>query len=203
MKELAIIVLSYLLGSIPFGTLVSKVKGVNLRKAGSGNIGATNVLRSVGKLPALFVLLADALKGTFAVLLARRFLEAGELWEAGAGLAAIAGHLASVYLGFKGGKGVSTGLGVFFAINPLTGFISILIWLSVAVFTRYSSLAAIVTFLCLPVVVLILTSSVILTCLAIVVTTLIIFKHIDNIQRLVAGIETRIGKKAKSEGPSI
>src|SRR3990172_8991194 len=178
MKELFIIVLSYLLGSIPFGILVSRVKGVNLRDVGSGNTGATNVLRAVGKLPALFVLFADGLKGTFPVLLAR-FLDTGEFWQAGAGLAAVVGHLASVYLGFKGGKGVATGLGVFFAINPLIGFISVFIWLSVAVYSKFSSLAAIVTFLFLPVVTVILTSSVSSTCLAIVVTTLIIFKHLD------------------------
>jgi glycerol-3-phosphate acyltransferase PlsY len=202
MKELFIIVLSYLLGSIPFGILVSRVKGVNLRQVGSGNIGATNVLRAVGKLPALFVLFADGLKGTFPVLLAR-FLDIGEVWQAGAGLAAVVGHLASVYLGFKGGKGVATGLGVFFAINPLIGVISVLIWLSVAVYSKFSSLAAIVTFLFLPVVTLILTSSISSTCLAIVVTTLIVFKHLDNIQRLVAGIEMKIGNKAKSESPSL
>ena len=152
------------------------------------------MLRTVGKLSALFVLLGDALKGTFSVLIAK-YLELGELWVAAAGFAAIIGHLASIYLGFKGGKGVATGLGVFVAINPQVGIVSMLIWLSVAWLIRYSSLAAIVTFLFLPIVTMSLAPSLIMTCLALVVTTLIVIKHMDNIARIIVGTETRIGNK--------
>ena len=194
MNNWLVIVFAYLFGSIPFGVLVGKITGVNIRQVGSGNIGATNVLRTVGKLSALFVLLGDALKGTFSVLIAK-YLELGELWVAAAGFAAIIGHLASIYLGFKGGKGVATGLGVFVAINPQVGIVSMLIWLSVAWLIRYSSLAAIVTFLFLPIVTMSLAPSLIMTCLALVVTTLIVIKHMDNIARIIVGTETRIGNK--------
>lgn len=194
MNNWLVIVLAYLFGSIPFGVLVGKITGVNIRQVGSGNIGATNMLRTVGKLPAIFVLIGDALKGTFSVFIAK-YLEMGELWVAAAGLAAIIGHLASIYLGLKGGKGVATGFGVFVAINPQVGIVSMLIWLSVAWLIRYSSLAAVVTFLFLPIVIMALAPSLIMTCLALVVTTLIVLKHMDNIARIIAGTETRIGKK--------
>ena len=194
MNNWLVIVFAYLFGSIPFGVLVGKITGVNIRQVGSGNIGATNMLRTVGKLPAIFVLIGDALKGTFSVFIAK-YLEMGELWVAAAGLAAIIGHLASIYLGLKGGKGVATGLGVFVAINPQVGIVSMLIWLSVAWLIRYSSLAAIVTFLFLPIVTMSLAPSLIMTCLALVVTTLIVIKHMDNIARIIVGTETRIGNK--------
>ena len=194
MNNWLVIVLAYLFGSIPFGVLVGKITGVNIRQVGSGNIGATNMLRTVGKLPAIFVLIGDALKGTFSVFIAK-YLEMGELWVAAAGLAAIIGHLASIYLGLKGGKGVATGFGVFVAINPQVGIVSMLIWLSIAWLIRYSSLAAVVTFLFLPIVIMALAPSLIMTCLALVVTTLIVLKHMDNIARIIAGTETRIGKK--------
>lgn len=199
MNNWAVIVSAYLFGSVPFGVIVGKIKGINLREVGSGNIGATNVLRSVGKLPAFFVLLCDALKGTFSVLIARQ-LELGELWVAAAGLAAIVGHIASIYLGFKGGKGVATGFGVFIAINPQIGIVSLLIWLFTAWFTRYSSLAAIVTFLFLPTVTMALTPSPIMTAFALVVTTLIVSKHMDNIRRIIVGTETKISRKKESQG---
>lgn len=198
MNNWIVIVFAYLFGSVPFGVIVGKIKSVNLRQVGSGNIGATNVLRTVGKLPALFVLLSDALKGTLSVLIARH-LGLGELWIAAAGLAAIVGHLASIYLGFKGGKGVATGLGVFIAINPQVGIVSILIWLCTAWLTRYSSLAAVVTFLFLPIVVITLAPSPIMAALALAVTTLIVSKHLDNIARIIVGKETKISRKQDSQ----
>ena len=199
---------SYLIGSIPFGLLLTRNKGVDIRTTGSKNIGATNVLRTVGKMPALLTLLGDMLKGFMPVLICNHiiagkipaensilFHNIKDLWGGLAGLAAIAGHIFSIFLSFKGGKGVATGLGVLAAYSPVCAIITLFVWIAVAVITRYSSLAAIAAVGVLPITFALLDFSKIKIIFAILFAILIISRHKENIKRLIEGKESKIGKK--------
>lgn len=186
-------VLSYLLGSIPFGVVVTRTLGLgDLRRIGSGNIGATNVLRTGNKGAALATLLLDGGKGALAVLIARWLLaeDAAQL----AGLAAFLGHLYPVWLGFRGGKGVATFLGVLLALNWLVGLAVCAIWLLSAVVTRTSSIAALVAAASSGLWILALTNGSLLV-LALILTILIYVRHGANLKRIKAGTEPRIGEK--------
>ncbi|MGF6172011.1 glycerol-3-phosphate 1-O-acyltransferase PlsY [Ensifer sp. 4252] len=182
----------YLLGSIPFGLILTRMAGLgDVRKIGSGNIGATNVLRTGNKKLAAATLLLDALKGTAAAAIA-------SLWgvEAGiaAGLAAFLGHLFPVWLGFKGGKGVATYIGVLFGLVPWMVLVFAAIWLAMAKISRYSSLSALVATAVIPVVLYISGHEKVALLFA-VMTLIAWVKHRANIQRLLAGTESRIGDK--------
>lgn len=187
------LILGYGLGSIPFGLLLTRAAGLgDIRQIGSGNIGATNVLRTGNKGLAAATLLLDAVKGAVAVFIAEYFL--GETAAMLAALAALIGHIFPVWLEFKGGKGVATFLGVLFALAWQLAAVFAILWLFVAGLTRISSLAAIVATLAVPIAAWVWTGS----NLAIIVTlmSVIVFvKHRANIQRLVAGEEPRIGSK--------
>ena len=190
---LAALGLGYLLGSIPFGLLITRSAGTtDIRSIGSGNIGATNVLRTGRKDLAALTLLGDALKGTVAVLLARHLFG----WEAGlaAGLGAFLGHLFPVWLKFSGGKGVATFIGVTLALFWPAMLAFAVVWLLVAALTRYSSLAALVASLATVVTAAALGQSAIALLLALL-TALLWAKHHANIRRLLAGTEGRIGAK--------
>ena len=183
----------YLLGSIPFGMVVARFMGLgNLREIGSGNIGATNVLRSGNKKAAALTLLFDAGKGAVIVLLARKFAteDAAQI----AGLAAILGHCFPVWLKFKGGKGVATYFGLMIALSPVVGLAAGAIWLVVAAISRYSSLAALMAAGWAPIVVAFITDGQIFA-LASVLAVLIYVRHAANIGRLRRGEESKIGKK--------
>ncbi|TMV12438.1 glycerol-3-phosphate 1-O-acyltransferase PlsY [Rhizobium sp. Td3] len=183
----------YLLGSIPFGLILTRMAGLgDVRKIGSGNIGATNVLRTGNKKLAAATLLLDALKGTAAVLVANA------LWgyEASliAGFLAFLGHLFPVWLGFKGGKGVATYIGVLLGAAPLMMLGFAVVWLVTAFVTRYSSLSALVAMLVIPVALWILGPE--KTALLVTVLSVISWwKHRENIKRLMAGTESKIGQK--------
>ena len=182
----------YLLGSIPFGLVLTRAAGLgDVRKIGSGNIGATNVLRTGNKGLAAGTLLLDALKGTVAVLLAGRF---GPDIAVIAGLGAFLGHLYPVWLKFRGGKGVATYLGVLLGLLPLGFLIFAVIWLLVAAVTRYSSLAALISALVVPVALYVL-GYVQVAELLTVMSALTFWKHRANIARLISGEESRIGDK--------
>lgn len=190
---LAALAFGYLLGSIPFGVLVTRLAGVgDVRGIGSGNIGATNVLRTGRKGLAAATLLGDALKGTAAVLIA---------WRWGANLAILAalgaflGHLFPVWLGFKGGKGVATYLGCLLGLSPLAALASAVIWLLVAFATRYSSLSGLVAGVATPVVLWLLGERQMAE-LFVLLTALLMWTHRHNIARLRAGTEGRIGQKS-------
>jgi acyl phosphate:glycerol-3-phosphate acyltransferase len=186
-------VLGYLLGSIPFGVLVTRAMGLgDLRQIGSGNIGATNVLRTGNKGAALATLLLDGGKGALAVLLARWFLaeDAAQV----AGLAAFLGHLFPVWLGFRGGKGVATFLGLLLALNWMVGAAVCLTWLFAAGVGRISSVAALVAAATSALWILLLTDGSLLL-LSFVLTLLIYVRHWENLKRIKAGTEPRIGQK--------
>jgi glycerol-3-phosphate acyltransferase PlsY len=193
---------AFLIGSIPFGLIFSRGSGVDLRSTGSRNIGATNVLRSVGKVPAILTLLSDGLKGAVPVIICKLILSAGgsdmsaaELWMSIVGLAAVLGHMFSVFLGFKGGKGVATGIGVVAAYSPVVSLLLIGIWITVAIMTKYSSLAAIVSVALLPLIYLMQGGSFIKMSFGIILAALIIVKHKTNINDLLSGRESKIGNK--------
>ena len=186
-------VIGYLLGSIPSGIILARVMGLgNLREIGSGNIGATNVLRTGSKKAAALTLLFDGGKAIVAILLARFF--ASEDAVQLAALAAFVGHCFPVWLGFKGGKGVATYFGIVLVITPLSGLVACVIWLTSAAIFRYSSLAALLTAGWVPLVMLYLDEGYAFY-LGIVLGGLIYIRHWQNIQRLKRGEETKIGAK--------
>ncbi len=186
--------LGYLLGAIPFGILVTRAMGLgDLRAIGSGNIGATNVLRTGNKGAALATLLLDGGKGAVAVLLAR-WLVGGEDAAQVAGLAAFLGHLFPVWLGFRGGKGVATFLGVLLALSWPVGIAVCLTWLLTALVTRTSSIAALVAAASSGLWILLLTNGSLLI-LALILTVLVYVRHGENLKRLKAGTEPKIGAK--------
>ena len=192
--------LGYLLGSIPFGYLLTKAAGIgDVRDIGSGNIGATNVLRTGHKGLAAATLLLDALKGTVAVVIACNIggTYAGLATDAAllAGLGAFLGHVFPVWLGFHGGKGVATYIGVLFGLNWIAGLAFCGVWLVVAVLTRYSSFSALVAALILPAGLLSVGDTP-AALLAGILTALLIYKHRANIRRLAAGEEPKIGARA-------
>ncbi|NKB53556.1 MAG: glycerol-3-phosphate 1-O-acyltransferase PlsY [Rhizobiaceae bacterium] len=188
------LLVGYLLGSIPFGLLITRFAGAgDIRAIGSGNIGATNVLRTGRKGLAALTLLADALKGTVAVWL---FLASGENIAALAGLGAFVGHLAPVWLKFKGGKGIAVYVGVLMALT-LTGFIAFaVVWLAMAALFRYSSLAALAATIAVPLAMWVLGDHSNFTCgILALMSVLAWIKHHTNIQRLLNGTEGKIGNK--------
>ena len=203
-SSLIAIVLAYLVGSLSFAVIVSKAMGLNdPRSYGSGNPGATNVLRSGNKQAAIFTLLLDAFKGWLPVFIVQHW---GSQWGLGAtdvalvGLAAFLGHLYPVFFRFKGGKGVATAAGVLLAIQPWLGLATLATWLIVAVFFRYSSLAALMAALFAPFYYWFggglawVTDPALLLALTLI-SALLIWRHRANIGKLMRGEETRIGRK--------
>ncbi len=189
---LLLLLFSYLLGSIPFGLLLTKAAGLgDVRAIGSGNIGATNVLRTGNKRLAAATLLLDGLKGAAAVLIVQHF--ARHEWPL-AGLAVILGHLFPVWLGFKGGKGVATGLGVLLAACFPVGLIACLTWLVTAYGLKISSAAALFAFAIAPIAAWAFGHN-LLALLALLIAALVFWKHSANILRLLSGTEPRIGQR--------
>ena len=193
MIEAAAAVFGYLLGSVPFGLLLSRMAGLgDIRAIGSGNIGATNVLRTGRKDVAALTLLLDGGKGTVAVLVAAYYggMAAGLV----AGVAAVLGHCTCIWLGGRGGKGVATGMGTLLGISWPAGLAACAAWLGVAWFARVSSVAALVALgVAVPLVFILLGTGAALAALAIYV--IVVWRHSDNIKRLQAGTEPRIGER--------
>jgi glycerol-3-phosphate acyltransferase PlsY len=194
---LAPTVLAYLLGSIPSGLILGKLAGVgDIRKIGSGNIGATNMMRTGKRGLALLTLLLDAAKGYAAVVICSKIAthytgiqSNGYLY----GLYAIAGHIWPIWLKFKGGKGVATTLGVYYAVDPLIGTVTCALWLAVFLITRFSSLAAILSIGVSPILALFVEPY--FCMIALVIALVVILKHKDNIRRLISGTETKWSKQ--------
>ncbi len=187
---------AYLLGSIPFGLVLTRLAGGgDIRAIGSGNIGATNVLRTGNKPLAALTLLLDAAKGAVAVLILG--LWGPEAAAVGA-IAVLLGHLFPVWLGFKGGKGVATGLGVLLAYLWPVGLLALAVWLAVVAATRYSSLAAVAAAIAAPILAWLISGEALPVAVVIVMAVLILVRHSDNIGRLLRGEETKIRLSAGS-----
>ncbi len=194
---------AFLLGSIPTGYLVARAKGVDIRQHGSGNIGATNVFRTLGKPLGVLVFFLDALKGFAAVWLAARFGGPSAWPSILAAVAAIAGHNYTPWLGFKGGKGIATSAGVLIALMPWAVLAIAVVWFGVFFATRYVSLASICASAALPVAVGALWfygcgGSAPLLGFSVLIAALAIWRHRSNIQRLMAGTEHRFDRKSTS-----
>ncbi len=187
-------IFSYLLGSIPFGVLFARAQNVNLREHGSGNIGATNVSRVLGKKAGILTLVGDLAKGMAAVAIASHFLDSP--WEiAVAGLMAFIGHVYSVFLKFKGGKGVATGLGVFLYLMPLAAVSSMGIFALSLWFSGYVSISSVIASLFLPLFGIFYQLPADSILISVIVALIVLDKHRDNFQRIVEGTEARFLKK--------
>lgn len=198
---------SYLIGSIPAGYLVGRLRGIDIRKAGSGNIGATNVLRVMGRPYGYLVFLFDFLKGVGAVVLSAFILNhtgvvhrETEFVGIAAGALCVIGHVYPVWLGFKGGKGVATSVGVLFGLMPIVGVTVMIVWLIVYQTTKYVSVASITAAIVLPLTVagmfyLEKTQSLALVYLSICLAVMIIWRHRSNISRLSKGTEQNFKRK--------
>ncbi len=211
-----VLVAGYLLGSIPSGFLAGRwLKGIDIRQEGSGSTGATNVLRVVGKGPALAVFVVDVLKGALAVLLAKAVLEplgqplSANGWQIDgwivlAGLAGLAGHIWPIWLGWKGGKAVATGLGMLLGVSWPVGLACFGIFLTVLSFSRIVSLSSVVAALSLPLLMLGSFGSggirPAYLLLAVLTTVLVVWRHRSNIERLWAGTEPKLGSKKPGQG---
>jgi len=205
---IAVVVAAYLLGSIPTGFLVAKARGVDIRAVGSGNIGATNVFRTLGKTAGVFVLLVDALKGYVACRfvgewVARLLGVAGDMasqeyFSIIAGFCAVLGHNFTCWLHFKGGKGIATSAGVLLALFPKALLCAAVVWVVVVTVSRYVSLASITAAIWLPFLVWWFYFSELLIGVAVIMAALAVFRHKDNIRRLAKGTENRIGGKQAS-----
>ncbi len=194
---IASLAIGYLLGSIPFGLILTRMAGLgDVRKIGSGNIGATNVLRTGNKKIAAATLLLDAFKATAAVLIAQKLYGTETVHLPGllGGFAAFIGHLFPIWLGFKGGKGVATYLGMLLGVFPAMVLVFAIVWLSIAKLSRYSSLSALVATLVIPVV-LWLTGQPEAALVTAAMTVITWAKHKANIERLISGTEGKIGQK--------
>ncbi len=189
-------VIGYLLGTIPTGYLVAKVRGIDIQASGSGNIGATNVMRTLGVLPGIIVALVDPLKGAAAVLLPT-LLGASNWTVALTGLATVLGNNFNIMLRLRGGKGIATTLGVFFVINPLVTALCVVLGVFTILLSRYVSLGSMVGLFAAP---LMLVASLSYPMpdlyLGIALAALAILRHRENIRRLISGTERRLGERA-------
>ncbi len=198
---------AYLIGSLSFAVIVSKLMGLSdPRSYGSGNPGATNVLRSGNKLAAVLTLLLDALKGYVPVMLVRQFgtpygLDDGTL--ALVAVAAFLGHLWPVFFHFKGGKGVATAAGVLLGLNPWLGLATLATWIIIAAFTRYSSLAALVSAVFAPFYQVLIWGAGPVAVAVFAMGALLVWRHGANIQKLLKGTESKLGQKAAGATPAV
>jgi acyl phosphate:glycerol-3-phosphate acyltransferase len=196
---------AYLLGAIPFGLLIVKaLGGPDIREIGSGNIGAANVIRNAGTFAGILTLILDAGKGYLAVWLAAHFTSGNIRWMMLAAVCAVVGHMFPIWLGFRGGKGVATGLGVFLPICWQAVAAAIVLWLLVVIFWRYSSLGSISAAVAMPLLVYVLYApghapAEVVTFGTVLIAVLVLVKHHPNIARLVAGEEPRLNFGRKSD----
>lgn len=195
---------AYLLGSIPTSYLITRLtKGVDIRKYGSGNVGATNVLRTAGKIPAIIALIGDILKGVIAVTLLSGFFYQYsrvinyESFRILMGFAAIVGHIWTAFMRFKGGKGVATSIGVLFFLCPKALGIAAIVWFLTVILTKYVSLGSILASLSLPITAAVMGMSIQLVVFTITLCIISSYRHKSNIIRLINGEEHKIGQKVK------
>lgn len=200
--NLCFVIFGYLLGAIPFGLLIGKMAGKDVRQEGSKNIGATNVSRLLGKKLGLLTLLCDLLKGFVPMIIASTCIPAVDgklLWVVSCGVAAVLGHMYPVYLGFRGGKGVATGLGVFIFLSPVATLISLVIFICSVYFTGFVSVGSLAASGLIPLWLWLLGKDVPVVTAAAVVAVFIWIKHYQNIGRLLRGEEKSWKKKKQAE----
>ncbi len=219
LAKIVVVAVAYLLGSIPFGYLLVKYAftgGEDVRRIGSGGTGATNVTRRAGPTAGLLTYLLDVGKGMGAVALMKLVAEGDYFWIGAAGIAAIVGHIFPVFLGFRGGKGVSTGVGIYLTIAPYSVLAALVVWVVIVSFTRYVSLGSLVAAGALPVLTWLFYGVIqsdqhvaAMIIIALSAFALILFAHRKNVRRLMRGEEKKVGmrverpeKKAASEGRS-
>ena len=188
------LLLAYLVGALPVGYVVARLAGLDILKQGSGNIGATNVLRTLGKGPAAITLVLDMAKGYTAAWIASA-LGPEPWWGSAGAVLAVVGNCWSVFLGFRGGKGMATTLGAFLRLAPLAVLPALLVWIVVALTSRYVSLASLGAALCLPIGAFLLRYHWSAAVAALAVGLLIVLRHRDNVARLVAGTERKLGER--------
>ena len=211
--KILLVILAYLLGSIPFGYLLVKyvfTGGEDVRKVGSGSTGATNVMRRAGLKAGLLTYVFDVLKGLAAVLVTKALIGDDYIWIGAAAVAAIAGHIFPVFLNFRGGKGVATGVGVYLALAPYSVLSTLVLWGVIVYFTRYVSLASIIGTAAVPFWTLFYYGWLrpsphlnVLLVVAVAGCALIVAKHSENIKRLSQGTESKIGQKAAPPPSSV
>jgi glycerol-3-phosphate acyltransferase PlsY len=197
MSSYILIVFAYLLGSVPVGVLLAKLKGTDPRKVGSGNIGATNVMRAAGKATGVLTLAGDILKGFLPVMVAF-ILNEPMLVIVAVSLAAFLGHLFPLFLKFRGGKGVATALGVYLALDRFGVFLAIIVFVLVLLKWRYVSLGSLVGVAVMPFLLYLLNAPDHYIYLALIIGALVFIKHRDNIRRLIAGTENKIGRSEQN-----
>lgn len=194
MYGLILVVLCYFIGAIPFSYLVSLLKGVDIRTRGSGNVGATNVLRALGPVAAAAALAADLLKGVAAAWIGT--MAGGEWLVVGCAFAAVVGHCYPIFLRFKGGKGVATSAGIILYLMPRELLIMLVVFLVVVALLRYVSLGSITVAVLLPVLALAMKEPFELLILCLLMAALVVYRHRENIQRLSSGTEPKLGSRA-------
>ena len=194
MNEVAVVAFGYVAGSIPFAFLLAKRRGVDLRRAGSGNVGAANVLRTSGVLEAILAMILDGAKGSVAVLVAQR-LSAEPATPVAGGLAAIIGHIYPVWLGFRGGKGVATASGVFVVLTPTAVAVAAAVFAMAVWVTRYISVGSMAAAVTLAVTTAAMDVPAAVTVGTVIASVIIIHRHRGNLARLVAGTERRVGQR--------
>jgi glycerol-3-phosphate acyltransferase PlsY len=198
MTDLLAVIAAYLMGSIPFAQLLSKRRGVDLRRVGSGNVGATNVLRTLGVRPAVLAMMLDAVKGTLAVLIAQR-LSGGVAGPVAAGLASMIGHVYPVWLRFRGGKGVATAAGAFAVLTPVAVAVAIGVFLLTVALTRFISVGSMAAALTLAGWAIASDAPTAVGIGAAIGAALVLVGHRDNVLRLVAGTERRVGQRGVTD----
>ncbi len=187
-----VVLAAYLVGAIPFGLLLGKAAGVDVRSAGSGNIGATNVARTAGKTVGVLTLLLDAAKGAAPILIGQYVLHLDARWLAAAGLAAVVGHVLPIYLAFRGGKGVATALGVFLALSPLSTGVAIAAFLVTFLVSKFVSLGSLIGALVLTTATWFLDGRLEVTGLAVLCSLIILVRHQGNIRRMLEHREHQV-----------
>ncbi len=197
-----LVLCGYVLGSVPTGFLAGRARGVDVRRAGSGNIGMANVLRTVGKWPAIITMAGDMLKGFVPVFLARTVAE-NEWVVAVVALAAVVGHCWSIFLGFKGGKAVATGAGTTIALAPVVGLGLFAFWWAVVLVSRYTSLGAISVMVVTPVIFLLTDQPTPYVLYTVIGGSLVLWRHRENARALAKGTERKIGQKDVKDGSRV
>ncbi|TYQ12996.1 UNVERIFIED_CONTAM: glycerol-3-phosphate acyltransferase PlsY [Acetivibrio alkalicellulosi] len=196
---LVVFLIGYLLGSINTSLVVGKFYGVDVRKHGSGNAGMTNTLRTIGKMPAVFVIVGDILKGILACIIGyyilRNFQTIEGLGTMVAGLGAIIGHNWPLYFGFKGGKGVLTTFAVIMMMQPYVGLMLLAVFVIILLITKYVSLGSIIAAGLFPIISIIIGKGVVFSVFAAIIGILVIIRHVKNIERLISKTESKFGSK--------